>query len=178
MKSETVIGVGGLVVGVGALILTLIVPEFRCFLRLDPQCDLNYAKLEAALKKSDWEKAEQETTQLLLQAANRRDERKFNGESWEKVSCQNLKKINDYWEKNSHGHFGFKIQGGIWERNRDVNEFAKTVGWIDENDKWRAHPEGLNYDKTAPEGHLPGWTGFNGNEALATAFTRFKDCGL
>ncbi|MEM9927501.1 MAG: AAA-like domain-containing protein [Cyanobacteria bacterium P01_D01_bin.50] len=104
-----------------------------------------YAKFEYHLKGKNWQAADKQTFQLMLNIANRERENFLIGQDFEKISCNDLKKINNAWLQNSNGHFGFSVQKQIWkdagnrlgitelndEDRKIYQHLASLVGWYD-----------------------------------------------
>jgi hypothetical protein len=108
--------------------------------------ELFYAQLNNSLSTKNWRAADEITWQLILFIANAEETgRLYN---IEKISCSELKKIDELWVKNSNGRFGFSIQKKIWLKTgnrlgikpsdwdekdrRNYYSFASAVGWYNE----------------------------------------------
>jgi myosin heavy subunit len=110
-----------------------------------------YEELNNLLENKKWEDADRKTYQMMLFIADREKEEYLDVENIQQFSCPDFKQIDEYWAKNSNGHFGFKKQKEIWIEtgNRlgiEIGEytkkdeeayirFASRVGWYDEKDK-------------------------------------------
>ncbi|MBS3025873.1 MAG: GUN4 domain-containing protein [Dolichospermum sp. DET50] len=175
MKVDVKWWVGTIIALFGTVAAIAAFPEGRCLLRLERKCRLDYSHLEKYLKKGqqEWKQAEQETTKILLQAAEAEKEQKFDKQSWVNIDCSVLKKINNYWET-SNDQFGFKKQREIWEKNKD--NFPNNVGWR-QGENWLNYPQDIIENNTTP-GHFPAWTGLNGSEDVNAGPKRFKECSL
>jgi GUN4-like len=106
-----------------------------------------YEELNNLLENKKWEDADRKTYQMMLFIADREKEEYLDVESIRQFSCPDLKQIDEYWAKNSNGHFGFKKQKEIWietgnrldikdeytEKDAEAyRRFASRVGWYDE----------------------------------------------
>ncbi|MBD2512576.1 GUN4 domain-containing protein [Nostoc muscorum FACHB-395] len=144
--------IGSVIFVIGLFVTTLIGFEFS-------EGIINNIQLENLLKNKDWEQANQKTTDILVTEAGRKDlvgsendNIKLNSEEIKKISCPVLEKLNESWERNSQGLYGFRKQNKIWQQNQqDWNKFADQVGWR-KNNLWTSHNDTstINY-----AGHLP-----------------------
>ncbi|MBW4560953.1 MAG: AAA-like domain-containing protein [Mojavia pulchra JT2-VF2] len=107
-----------------------------------------YAQLEYSLKAKNWEAADGQTYQLMLNIAKREKEEYLDLASINNFSCPDFKKIDQLWVTYSDKRFGFSVQKEIWisagnrmritpeEWNgKDIENyyrFAKAVGWYDD----------------------------------------------
>ncbi|MBO1347539.1 MAG: GUN4 domain-containing protein [Hormoscilla sp. GUM202] len=76
------------------------------------QVPAKYHKLRDLLKAGEWEKADIETTRVMLQVADREKERWFRVDDIKNFPCQDLLAIDKLWVKYSDGPFGFSVQKG------------------------------------------------------------------
>ncbi|MBW4595771.1 MAG: AAA-like domain-containing protein [Brasilonema angustatum HA4187-MV1] len=106
-----------------------------------------YAQLEYSLKSKNWEAADRQTYQLMLNIAKREEERYLEEDNINSFSCPDLRKIDQLWITNSDKRFGFSVQKEIWiktrnrlgiklkdwtsEDEKNYFRFAKAVGWSD-----------------------------------------------
>ncbi|EKF05425.1 GUN4 domain-containing protein [Tolypothrix sp. PCC 7601] len=106
-----------------------------------------YAQLEYSLKAKNWQAADLQTDQLMLNIAKREKEEYLDLDSINNFSCPDLKKIDQLWV-NSDKRFGFSVQKEIWIstgnrlgikpeewNDKDVENyyrFATAVGWYDD----------------------------------------------
>lgn len=133
----------------------------------------DYLSLKQALESEDFKKADQITTEILLKEAVKESNSKhledqlklaksnpgnieLSEEEIRHISCDVLRQLNQLWESNSKGLFGFRKQNDIWNSiNRDDTnhwvEFASRVGWMI-NDEWASRDHNFFIKK---EGHLP-----------------------
>ncbi|WP_425215197.1 GUN4 domain-containing protein [Tumidithrix helvetica] len=125
---------------------------------------LNY--LESYLMTQQWEKADSETRNLILKITKR----KWFGE-WlvylkiekdpiENFPCGYLMSIDRLWVNYSREHFGFSIQGRVFQK-----VFAKTKSGIQDDSYeeffkelgWDIHKKVFQFNLNAPLGHLPSY---------------------
>jgi molybdopterin converting factor small subunit len=126
---------------------------------------IDYTKLRDLLKQQKWQEADEETANVMLQAANRTEDRWLREEDIDNFPCEDLRTIDQLWVKYSGGRFGFSVQakiyrelGGTRQYNERVwNAFADRVGWR-VNKSWIYYKD-VTFDIKAPHGHLPiiGW---------------------
>jgi uncharacterized caspase-like protein len=123
---------------------------------------IDYRKLEDLLKRQQWKQADEETTNVMLQAANRKKEGWLREEDSDNFPCEDLRTIDQLWVKYSGGRFGFSVQAKIYRKlggTRQYNErvwtaFGDRVGWR-VNKSWIYYKD-VTFDLKAPLGHLPG----------------------
>ncbi|NEP77657.1 MAG: protein kinase [Okeania sp. SIO3B3] len=153
-----------------------------------PQPELigNYNQLEKHLKSQDWQKANQETIDILLEITKQNSE---DGEAFfkvdeiEKFPCKDLVNLNQLWQKYSQEKFSFSVQKSKYEETGNVigeykentfNEFGKTVGWQQEG-IWISDQE-LNFSSEALPGHLPSSTILRDTLRKGELFSRMNVC--
>ncbi|HBL62594.1 MAG TPA: hypothetical protein DDZ80_30695 [Cyanobacteria bacterium UBA8803] len=137
--------------------------------------DIDYSHLRDLLAARQWQKADEETTKVMLAAAEREEEGYLEAKHIANFPYQDLRTIDRLWAKYSAGRFGFSVQKRIWEKvggsqefptsgDRFLDlmdvawEFEKTVGWvIREYGDWLGTKiiKDREYSLAAPEGHLP-----------------------
>ncbi|MEG4961503.1 MULTISPECIES: GUN4 domain-containing protein [unclassified Microcoleus] len=144
---------------------------------------LDYTKLRDLLATGEWKKADEETTNKMLEAAGRTEERWLSIEEIDQFPCEDLRTIDQLWVKYSNGRFGFSVQkriyeslGGTREYDKKISEaFGARVGWrVNSNE---LDYRDLKFNTKAPEGHLPG-RGRKGGLAcgLLSLFSRVETC--
>lgn len=112
----------------------------------------DYSALQSALAAGNWREANRLTSNAILELAGQKQRGYLIATDTRKLSCQELKKIDQLWKQHSNGRFGLSIQSQIWQGLKgktyeDSLRFEKAVGWN------RTQPV---FDvKTAPKGHLP-----------------------
>ena len=134
---------------------------------LQSEKGVNYGRLRDWLSKGNWQEADQETTDRMLEAMGK--------ERWWDVKlgdllnfpCEDLRTIDDLWVHYSQGKFGFSVQkqiyldcgaklDGKYSGNKIWYEFGERVEWRVDG-KWLLWTE-LTFTLKAPGGHLP-WVG-------------------
>jgi uncharacterized caspase-like protein len=122
-----------------------------------------YDQLEELLKQRDWKQADQRTSELMLKAAGREQERWLDINSITTFPCEDLRTIDRLWVKYSDERFGFSVQKRIWESvggkpGEYVEEIYQTYG---DRVGWRVKGIWLDYSKISfslergAAGHLP-----------------------
>ena len=143
---------------------------------LSSEKGVDYTRLRDLLKAQDWKAADEETFQVMLQAAGRKSQRYFDYDSIENFPCTDLRTIDQLWVQYSNGHFGFSVQKRIWLQcggKYDMETeiaLGDALGWR-KNNSWLDYKD-ITFTLNAPEGHLPwrrswrtargylGWVGF------------------
>lgn len=117
---------------------------------------INLEKLEDSLKNKDFQSANAQTKVLLFDIANLPNSKnRFENDESKKNDCNGLKAIDTLWKKYSEGKFGLSIQKEILLDVQSWDRFVEKVGW-QQNEKPLEDRFKLNYDISAPIGHLPG----------------------
>ncbi|MEG4035069.1 GUN4 domain-containing protein [Microcoleus sp. S36b_A4] len=166
-------------------------PAPHSFTAIEPDVPLksergvDYTKLRDLLATGKWQKADEETTNKMLEAAGRTEERWLSIEDIDRFPCEDLRTIDQLWVKYSNGRFGFSVQkriyeslGGSREYDREIWEaFGDRVGWRVNND--RLYYKDLKFNTKAQIGHLPvgggcgwGWGGWG----VGALFSRVETC--
>lgn len=131
----------------------------------------NYTQLRDCLQAGEWELGDRETGRIVLGIAeklrspeglSKADKKSsppinyLTEEDWQKFPCEDVYILDRLWSDYSNGHFGFTVQAQIWQEvNGDYALFAEGVGWsMGDAVAWFTYSE-LNFDLSAPEGHLP-----------------------
>ena len=129
---------------------------------------VDYTKLRDLLATGEWQKADEETAQKMLEAAGRTEHGWLTSEDIDRFPCEDLRTIDQLWVKYSNGRFGFSVQKRIYESlggsreyydNKIWEAFGDWVGWR-VNNKELYYNE-LKFNTKAPRAHLPGevWVG-------------------
>lgn len=119
-----------------------------------------YSVLEKFLAKGQWEQANRETTEIVLDLAKRSEEGWLWLEDFVKVPRHELQRINQLWLSHSKGRFGFSVQQRIWQKASALPEYeaecyvGNRVGWCRANGDWLTYDE-ITFNFAAPRGHLP-----------------------
>ncbi|MBE9033327.1 GUN4 domain-containing protein, partial [filamentous cyanobacterium LEGE 11480] len=120
-----------------------------------------YKQLQALLKAGNWEAADRETFQVMLQVAGQEERGFLLPSDFTNFPCDDLQAIDKLWVDSSSGHFGFSVQKEIWadcgspmDIGKEWNDFCDRVGW-------QASGKYLNYSDLwmdpylSPVGELP-----------------------
>ncbi|MBP0029849.1 NACHT domain-containing protein [Roseofilum sp. Guam] len=125
---------------------------------------LLFQDLERYLSNGEWQKADEETTRLMLQLGDDEDKGYLNEDDLRKFPRDELQRIDELWVKHSNGHFGFSVQKQIWLDlggkldDYDYDTFVKLgdyVGWRNKKG-WVDYRGEFTFNKNALQGHLPG----------------------
>ncbi|MBO1071794.1 MAG: GUN4 domain-containing protein [Dolichospermum sp. DEX189] len=123
----------------------------------------DYTLLHELLTNQQWKEADLETTQIFLKIAKRQKTGWLRAIDIAKISCSDLRIIDQLWAEASQHLFGFNVQRHIWvsvggEVHRFDRaifyDFADTVGWLTD-DNWLNKYDDFNFSTNAPKGHLP-----------------------
>ncbi len=127
-----------------------------------PPLPEDFTNLARFLKAQQWKKADEETLMVILNIAGIQKKRNRNRLKPQEFPQSELKIIDTLWQRYSDSKFGLCVQKRIWLEigqesdlkkpinTRVLKEFAKQVGWY-ENDDWN----NLNFSLEANKGHLP-----------------------
>ncbi|BAQ62803.1 serine/threonine kinase [Geminocystis sp. NIES-3708] len=146
---------------------------------------VNYDHLEELLKNQQWQKADEETHQLMLKALQRQDSGWINKDLMRTFPCRDLQTIDQLWTKYSNGKFGFSVQKRIYLSLGGKREYDKKV-WEVVGDRlgWRINgtwlfQDILIYNIKAPQGHLPS-VAMSGllERGIYTLISRTMDCNI
>ena len=158
---------------------------------------VNYNKLRDLLNEKKWKEADQETSKVMLKAAERESAEWLSSEDIDNFPCEDLRTINQLWLHYSEGKFGFSVQKEIYESLGGTKDYKERV-WSNFCDRigWKKEGEYLNYSdltfnlESAPQAHLPiecvlgetlGWRGmfvWREGEVCVVLFSRAKTCDL
>lgn len=120
----------------------------------------NYQELDEALSQEDWLTADAITFEIMLEAAERRQDGWLDQAAIARFPCIVLHQLDQRWLRYSSGHFGFTAQLQVYaqEADRTAFSFSRRVDWM--MGTWR--PTGffkfynlLTFSLEAPQGHLP-----------------------
>ncbi len=136
---------------------------------------VDYSPLRDLLEDGKWKDADVETRQTMLKAAGREKEEWLSSEDLDEFSCEDLRIIDQLWQKFSQGKFGFSVQKNIYQSQRLDSSpefrskekvwerFGRKVGWIysglgggwlNYSHLWLNYSD-LTFLATAPSGQLP-----------------------
>ncbi len=123
----------------------------------------DYSKLENLLAEKKWQEADEETYDLILKLTQRTRAGGINTRAIkEKISCEEIRNIDQLWREYSKDKFGLSIQISVYLETGNNLEgynpqsyqiFGDRVGWRKAR-KWKKY-EQLNFSEDAPKGHLP-----------------------
>jgi hypothetical protein len=138
-------------------------------IELRSERDVDYTKLRDLLAKGKWKEANEETLDVMLNAAGREIEGGLNVESIKMFPCTDLRTIDRLWAKYSDGRFGFSVQKRVFQnvtcdtshylsyelyhREQLYEILGARLGWF-VNGKWMNFSD-LTFSLDAPKGHLP-----------------------
>lgn len=116
---------------------------------------VDYSKLKKLLARGKWEKADQETAKVMLQAANRVEEKWLDVEDIDNFPCEDLCTINQLWVHYSNGKFGFSVQAEIYRSLEGTKELGYDIFWekFCVRVGWRKGDDSQFIN--APRGYLP-----------------------
>lgn len=124
-----------------------------------------YSKLEDLLREKQWRAADSLTlTVMLIASGDYYPYVALSTSKVEKISCTDMRIVDELWVKYSNGHFGFSVQNEIWQEvKKDESAFYLHVGWKFKEQKnllWRKYEEEVfvkdaTFSLQAPKGHLP-----------------------
>ncbi len=127
---------------------------------------VNHKQLELLLYKKKWKKADETTTDLILEEIGKNSWYEINKNDLLNISKSNLYIIDKLWLNYSNNKFGFSVQKKIWlEVGGKVDVYDKSI-YIKFADKvgWRIKGDWLSYSQLkltidSLDGCLPSCTG-------------------
>ncbi|MEA5478283.1 GUN4 domain-containing protein [Pseudanabaena galeata UHCC 0370] len=75
---------------------------------------VDYTKLRALLSNGKWQEANQETWNVMCQAARKNIGSVLTAEEIKQISCDDLQIIDNLWRQYSQGRYGFSAQNQIY----------------------------------------------------------------
>lgn len=75
---------------------------------------VDYTKLRTLLSSSKWQEANQETWNVMCQAARKNAGSVLSAEDIKQIACDDLKIIDSLWKQYSQGRYGFSAQNQIY----------------------------------------------------------------
>ncbi|TVQ19543.1 MAG: hypothetical protein EA367_11355 [Leptolyngbya sp. DLM2.Bin15] len=128
---------------------------------------VDYSALKMFLEHHQWQEADQETLQRLLDVAGQSERGWLSAEDVQTLPCSDLQTMDQLWAGASRQRFGFTVQARLWEAlggqggSYDaalIERLGDRVGWRIDH-QWHSY-ESLTFDLgNAPPGHLPATTG-------------------
>lgn len=151
------------------------------------ECGIDYTQLQQLLKNQQWQDADLETRDRMLQTVNRQTVGWFRADDFQHFPRTDLLTIDRLWSQSSNGRFGFSVQARIWQEVRSNRgsdyqikySFGDRLQWRTDG-FWKSYPS-LNFTLEATEGHLPAaWTGLSSGGSrlvgLGIFFDRVEAC--
>lgn len=129
---------------------------------LNSAVGVDYSELQNLLAQGKWKEADEETLNVMLKVAGRKEEGRLDTASIQEFSCTHLRTIDNLWVRYSNGRFGFSVQKHIWESVGGTPDAEyETMKRFGDHIQWRVSGDWLDYGELtfsveAPEGHLPG----------------------
>jgi hypothetical protein len=132
--------------------------------------DIDYTQLQYLLEANQWEKADEETLNVMLQAMGRSQEGWLDAIAIAKFPCTDLHTIDRLWGRYSDEKFSFRVQYRLYSgvtisTENAVNpsrsdeeralEFSKNVGWWTKRLEFLRYYNQLDFTLQAPNGQLP-----------------------
>lgn len=120
---------------------------------------VDYSSLRDLLKEGKWREAEDETRELLIQAAGpaavKRGWVYFSEVKF--IPVEDMQTLDGLWKAASGGKFGYSVQREMWlQARKQWPKFFKAIDWVQgENNVYRKWPQEFDYSAEAPRGHLP-----------------------
>ncbi|MBW4569031.1 MAG: GUN4 domain-containing protein [Tolypothrix carrinoi HA7290-LM1] len=155
---------------------------------LSSEKGIDYTKLRDLLKTGNWKEADYETYLVMIQAVGKKENDYFERDDLLNFPCTDLRTIDRLWVKYSDGRFGFTVQKQIYISigGKDDGQYYEEawellgdrVGWKVDNN-WIDSLNNINFDTSAPEGHLPFWGA--GEKAVlffSSVVSRIETCKL
>jgi GUN4-like len=115
--------------------------------------DLDYERLQELMKAGEWADANLLTSRILLTIGKGDDQGYVNVEQIAKMSCTELRTVDDLWRYYTGGRSGLSTQANVWRKIQSggspkaMQKFEARVGW----QKGVLNPD----PKAAQIGHLP-----------------------
>jgi hypothetical protein len=151
---------------------------------------ISYQSLQRLLAKQQWQDADRETLQRLLELAGQAERGWLSAEDVQNLPCLDLQTLDQLWMRASQQRFGFTVQARLWETLGGtgdrydpalIERLGDMVGWR-QDQQWKTY-ETLTFDlKQDLPGHLPATTG-NGVSGgvwggVASLAARLQTCGI
>ncbi|NEQ99993.1 MAG: hypothetical protein F6K30_25380 [Cyanothece sp. SIO2G6] len=124
---------------------------------LQSERDIDYAPIQQALARKQYEEADRLTLQKMCELAGP----VAVGRKWlyfsdvDQFPTTDLRLIDQLWRVYSEDKFGFSIQRELWlSSKKDWERLWPKIGWKGDNG-WTRYPNEFTWDLSAPRGHLP-----------------------
>ncbi|NES03304.1 MAG: CHAT domain-containing protein [Okeania sp. SIO2F4] len=107
----------------------------------EPDSEQKLLELENLLKEYQWRQADDKTTEIMLEIADKQREEDWEKQDIDKIRPDVICKIDRLWQEHSNQKFGFYIQLLEWNKckkwKKNKEKFAERVGWYDkEKNQW------------------------------------------
>jgi len=128
--------------------------------------NIDYSRLKQLLEDKDWEQADRETLDRMLEAIGLKKWKKGSAKDLKRLPDIDLQTIDELWFRASRGRYGFRVQkalylelggrlDGKYPGRRFWHHFCQELGWRSEK-RW-LDPDQLSWTDNAVLGHLPCW---------------------
>ncbi|WP_016948954.1 AAA-like domain-containing protein [Anabaena sp. PCC 7108] len=116
-------------------------------------------ELDYLMQQNRWKEADHKNWQFLLIASGKEKENYLQLNDIKNFNCDDLKKLDSLWTRNSQGHFGYSVQEKIylstgnslefdwdkgnftiWNQTR-YDEFGEELGWKKKGGEWMKYDE-------------------------------------
>ena len=143
----------------------------------------NYNQLRKYLKTEDWQKANQETIDIMLKVTKRDSKDGLDDNAIKNFPCKDLVHLNQLWQDYSHEKFGFRAQKSKYEETGNIigrynentfNKFVENAGWRLKG-LWISDFQ-LDFSNEALPGHLPSSRILIDTLQKGELFSRMNDC--
>ncbi|MCC5626086.1 GUN4 domain-containing protein, partial [Nostoc sp. CHAB 5715] len=116
-------------------------------------------ELDYLMQQQRWREADLKNSEFILHSAGKEEQPYLDLADVRNFNCDDLKKLDALWVKNSKGYFGYSVQKKIylasgnsldfdWEKEewknwneKGYNDFTKSVGWRGQDGEWRRYEE-------------------------------------
>ena len=150
---------------ISSLPAQILLPKLASGISLESVRGVDYSRLHDLLAAGNWQEADIETGDKMLEVMGRNAEDGLSIEDIESFPGKDLRVIDRLWLKASSDRFGFSVQARIYKQlggtiafdSEIWKKFGDLVGWR-KGGKWIRWSD-LTFDSTAPPAHLPsgGW---------------------
>lgn len=105
---------------------------------LESDRQVDYRKLREYLQKQNWEAADQETYERLLDAAGSKAQAQgfTPQDEMDRLSCKDLRTVDQLWSNASNSKFGFTAQQSNLKALGDYRKMYAQVGWQTTSGEW------------------------------------------
>jgi hypothetical protein len=107
----------------------------------ESELGIDYRHLQDLLSAGKWRDADAETFKVMLRLAQSLDLKAFKPDLIKQIPCQDLQRINSFWNSYSNHKFSLSIQNKLYQQvDRDFEKFSEKVGWK-RGEKWLQYRE-------------------------------------